>query len=101
MNDTCARMRPPVSRALGLRFVTSALLVVVASMAFAGQASAAPCWQRLMLDWYDGSIDKTYPIACYQQAIANMGEDLKNYSSARDDIRRALQAAIAAKAHTT
>jgi hypothetical protein len=76
----------------------SAVLVLV-SLSFAGQASAAPCWKKLMNDWYDGTIDKTYPVACYHQAIANMQDDLVLYSSASDDIRRALQRTVAGRAH--
>jgi hypothetical protein len=77
----------------------SALLVVV-FFSLAGQASAAPCWKKLLNDWYDGTIDKTYPVACYHQAIANMQDDLKLYSSASDDIKRALQRTVA-NAHAT
>jgi cobalamin biosynthesis Mg chelatase CobN len=58
-------------------------------------SAAAPCWKRLLNDWYDGHIDKVYPIACYHQAIAHLPTDVQVYSSARDDIQRALQRAIA------
>ena len=44
----------------------------------------------------DGSIDHAYPVPCYSQAIANLKDDQRLYSSAEDDIRRALQRAIAA-----
>lgn len=61
-------------------------------LALAGPAAAAPCWKSVVLDWSaDGSVDKTYPLACYHQAIAHLQPDLKLYSSASDDIRRALQ----------
>ena len=51
-----------------------------------------------MLDWAaDGSVDRTYPIPCYQQAIDASASPIALYSSAEDDIRRALQRAIAAK----
>jgi hypothetical protein len=67
----------------------SALMLALASPA----AGAAPCWQKLMTDWYDGTIDGTYPVPCYHQAIERLPTDLELYSSARDDILRALQAA--------
>jgi len=60
-------------------------------------AAQVPCWKRLLNDWYDGQIESTYPIPCYQQAINHLPTDVEQYSSARDDINRALQAAIAAQ----
>jgi hypothetical protein len=75
------------------------LLVVVATagvalLAPAGASAATPCWKRLINDWYDGRIDQPYPVRCYRQAIKNLPEDVKAYSSAREDIRRALLAAF-------
>jgi hypothetical protein len=55
------------------------------------------CWKRLLNDWYDGQIQNTYPIPCYQQAINHLPTDVEQYSSARDDITRALQVAVAAQ----
>ena len=85
---------------MGRGHVTALLgrLAVVGLLFFAlaGPASAATCWQRLMTDWYDGSIDRTYPIRCYHQAVTHLQPELQIYSSASDDIRRALQRAITA-----
>jgi cobalamin biosynthesis Mg chelatase CobN len=50
-----------------------------------------------MNDWYDGHIDKTYKPDCYKQAIKNLTPELKIYSSARDDIEAAEQAAAQGK----
>jgi hypothetical protein len=77
-----------------------ALVLGCAALAmFAAPTAAAspPCWKQLINDWYDGHIDHTYPIPCYRQAIAHLPRDVQNYSSARDDILRALQAAVAKK----
>jgi len=73
-----------------------AALAVVALLAVTATASAeAPCWKRLTLDWAaDGSVDSRYDLPCYQQAIDHLRSDQKLYSSAEDDIRRALQRAI-------
>ena len=72
-------------------------VVGVLFCALAGPASAAPCWKSVVLDWSaDGSVDRTYPIACYHQAIAHLKPDLQLYSSASDDIRRALQRVVTA-----
>ena len=57
-------------------------------------AAPAPCWKQLINDWFDGRIDRVYPLHCYRQAIDNLPEDVEVYSSARDDIRRAMLAAI-------
>ena len=52
------------------------------------------CWKRLLNDWYDGRIDRAYPVRCYREAIANLPDDVKVYADAEADIRRALLAAI-------
>ena len=59
--------------------------------------AATPCWKQLLNDWYDGRIDKTYPVPCYTQAINHLPTDVEVYSSARDDIQRALASAIAGR----
>jgi hypothetical protein len=68
-----------------------AIGAVLAALASAGTAQASSCATRLVADWRDGRIDGTYPVACYRQALASMPEDVRVYSSARDDITRALQ----------
>ncbi len=45
-------------------------------------------------DWYDGRIDGTYPLHCYDDAIEQLPGDLEVYSSATEDIARALQARL-------
>ncbi len=78
------------------------LALVALALATAGAASAAsakakpkvPCWRVLINDWYDGRIDGTYPIHCYRDALKNLPADVETYSSARDDIRQALQERI-------
>jgi hypothetical protein len=81
----------------GHKRLARALVVGCAALAvFAAPAAAAPppCWKVLLNDWYDGHIDHTYAIPCYHQAIAHLPRDVQNYSSARDDILRALQTVI-------
>jgi hypothetical protein len=46
-------------------------------------------------DWVDGTIDGVYPVECYREAIAKLPADLRMYSSAEEDITRALQAHVA------
>src|SRR5262249_1043243 len=72
--------------------------VLRATLAFgAGNAAAkTPCWKTLLNDWYDGRIDGTYPVSCYNAAINHLPEDLQDYSQARSDLSRALENAILA-----
>ena len=56
-------------------------------------AAPVPCWKKLLNDWYDGKIDKIYPLPCYHEAIKHLPADVEVYSSAKDDILNALAAA--------
>ena len=81
------------------RAVKSLLLVIATGLVLAlGTAApagaAVPCWKALINDWYDGSIDRTYPPSCYQAAINHLPQDVATYSSAKDDIERALLASV-------
>ncbi len=81
-----------ISKAL----IAAALTATVVVVAHASPASGAtPCWKRLLNDWYDGRIDNVYPISCYEQTLNHLPEDISVYSSAREDIQRALQSARA------
>lgn len=73
----------------------AAALLAGAGLAPVAAASSTPCWKKLVNDWYDGRIDGSYKASCYKTAIAeiNKSPDLKNYTSARQDIQRALLAA--------
>jgi hypothetical protein len=73
------------------------VLAGVAASSAPPAVSATPCWVRLLNDWYDGRIDNVYPIPCYRAAIAHLPTDIQAYTNARDDIDRALAAAIAHK----
>ena len=77
-------------------FLLTALLAVALLGAAARPAAAAtPCWKALLNDWYDGRIDQTYASHCYTEAINHLPSDVQTYSSAREDILRALQSAKA------
>jgi hypothetical protein len=78
-----------------LALAVIALLGAGASQAAAKKRSGTPCWKLVVNDWFDnGRIDGTYPIPCYTQAIQHIPEDALVYSSAPNDIRRAMLAAI-------
>ena len=77
-------------------FVLAALAAV--ALLSVPAASAAPsCGRQVIDDWWDGRIDGTYPLHCYDDAIENLPRDVRDYSSAEDDIKRALQAAMRGK----
>jgi hypothetical protein len=80
----------------------ASLLATLVCAAFVGSAvrpdvaqAKTPCWKALLNDWYDGRIDNTYPVHCYREALRHLPSDVQTYSSAHDDILRALQSAIA------
>jgi hypothetical protein len=76
--------------------LTAAAVAAVVLVTHAGPAAAAtPCWKKLLNDWYDGRIDNVYPIHCYQDTLKHLPADISVYSSAREDIQRALQSARA------
>jgi hypothetical protein len=78
-----------------------ALLAVGVSGASAAPAATssatADCWRAVVNDWLgNGRVDGVYAIPCYTQAIQHLNAytDVRSYSSAADDIQRALLAAI-------
>jgi len=91
-----------------LRHTTLFLAALVAAAAFAAPAAlAAPaslqratntCWRDVINDWiqHEPNVVGTYAIPCYGQAIQYLNSlpDVTGYSSAPDDIRRAMLAAI-------
>jgi hypothetical protein len=81
----------------------AAALALFVSVPAAGAAPAATskatnsCWLDVINDWLDNNrVDKVYPTACYTHAIQTLNQypDVQNYSSAADDIHRALLAAM-------
>jgi hypothetical protein len=70
------------------------LATLAAVLLAAAPASAAPsCARQVIDDWYDdGRVDRTYPLHCYDDAIEALPPDVRDYSSAKEDIQRALQA---------
>ena len=94
----------PTGARLAIAALATTLVVLAAGV---GAASAAPaatakatntCWLDVVNDWLDhnGVIHGTYPIPCYTQAIQHLDSypDIKEYSTASDDIHRALLAAL-------
>jgi hypothetical protein len=84
------RIRPAVI-SIVLAFAAGVLLLVLPATAVA----KTPCWKQVLNDWSNGRAIGVYPLHCYRDAIRNLPEDLRDYSSAADDIQAALQAQIA------
>jgi hypothetical protein len=83
---------------------TSRLLIVLAVLGFGisvpipSSAAEAACSQRVLKDWSDnGRIDRVYALPCYEEAIAAMPTDIRDYTNAQDVIDRALTDAVRAK----
>ena len=78
----------PAIRVAVLVAAFAALLVLVAPA-----AAAKSCGRAVIDDWYeDGRVDGTYALHCYDDAIEALPRDVRDYSSAKEDIQRALQA---------
>src|SRR6476646_7949992 len=81
--------------------MTLALLALVAGLAAAAltpssvAASTKPCWEQVIDDWLDnGTIDGHYKASCYQEALKQVPEDLRDYSNITDAISAALSASL-------
>ena len=76
------------------------LALAASSLLGAPTAAAASCGTAVLKDWADGKLDRAYPVKCYQDALDAMPEDMRSYTTAPDDIRRALLARLrAARTH--
>ncbi len=72
----------------------AALAALFLPLNAAPAGAATPCSLVLINDWFDGRIDDTYPTHCYREAIKRLPEDVQTYSSAKDEITRALLASL-------
>jgi len=87
-----------------LATIAGAFAFLVAGVGGAAAAPAASlqptseCWKDVVNDWLHNhpNLKGTYAIPCYTQAIQHLNSypDIAGYSSAPDDIQRALFAAI-------
>jgi len=84
-----------------MRRSRNGLAIAAAVLATAGAPSAhaeIPCWQSVVSDWSAGRLGPGYAVSCYQSALAHLPDDVRTYSSAPDDIRRAMLGAVEARA---
>jgi hypothetical protein len=84
-------------RPVALTYAVVALFAGVLLAAFlpAHASAATPCWKKVLNDWSRGRQIGAYPLHCYRDAIRHLPEDLRDYSSAADDINAAMQSQIA------
>jgi hypothetical protein len=84
---------------------TSRLLIVIAVLGLGviaptlSNAAEVACSQRVLTDWSDnGRIDRIYSLPCYEEAIAALPTDIRDYTNAQDVIDRAMANAVRASA---
>ena len=91
-------MQTPFTRHQPSRLAVCAILVLaafVSAVATSSADAAASCGRQVIDDWYDdGRVDGTYALHCYDDAIEILPRDVRDYSSAKEDIERALQAKL-------
>jgi hypothetical protein len=87
--------------------VVSVLVAAVLGMAaLASDASASttgsPCWRQVINEWVKvDRVSANYPLHCYNDAIAHVPNDLRQYSSIEEDILAARQQAARGPLRTT
>ena len=87
-----SRDNEPGRRLLRALILLPSLLVLALLVTAAPAVGAKSCGEKVIDDWFDGRIDGTYPLHCYDDAIEQLPRDVRDYSSAKEDIQRALQA---------
>ena len=76
------------------KLIVAALACTAALPAPATAATKPDCAAKVLKDWSDGRLDQIYPVRCYQSALDRMPEDMRSYTTAPDDIQRALLARL-------
>ncbi len=83
--------RSPIRFRHAVAFAAAVLGALFAASAPAMAAGASSCAKQVIADWYDnGRVDKQYELRCYREAIKSIPVDVLDYSSAKEDIERAL-----------
>ena len=90
---------PPRVRAVAAKparplLVGLALLLAATAFLIAARPApaATPCWEKVVQDWYDDSVlDNRYPRHCYLDALRNVSEEVRTYTSFEEDVKAALQ----------
>jgi hypothetical protein len=72
-----------------------ATTLVAAAASFAAPAEASDCGKAVLKAWDENRLDSSFAPVCYRKALQDLPEDIRIYSSAQDDINRALIASVA------
>jgi len=92
---TPATSRQPIRLSTLAAVLVLAATFVALLIAATPAAAAESCGRQVIDDWYDdGRVDGTYALHCYDDAIEILPRDVRDYSSAKEDIERALQAKL-------
>ena len=76
---------------VGTAFAVGAVLLALNGCGSGAEPQAEQaCGKAVLADWTDGRIDETYPGPCYVAAIDGLPEDVRAYTTEKDDIARAL-----------
>ena len=79
-----------MGRRAGTAFACALALLTLTGCGSSAEHAERACGKAVLADWTDGRIDRTYPDPCYLAAIDVLPEDVRAYTSAKDDISRAL-----------
>jgi hypothetical protein len=89
----------PISRINPLKtfLLTLAVgLLLLGSVSVTPASAKRPCWKDVASDWFtDSKLQGRYAPHCYREAIHHLPGVTDSYSTARDEIRRAMLFAIA------
>jgi hypothetical protein len=82
-----------------LRLGLAAVILVSATLLLSGAAQgASACATAVLRDWSDdGRVAPKYSLPCYEDAIAALPADIRDYTNAEDVITRALSSAVRAR----
>jgi hypothetical protein len=79
-----------------MKWLPLVLALAVCASLPATAAAKVPCRNQVFNDWeHDGQISSKYPLACYRDALRHVPTTEQIYTSLEDDIRAAMQGAIA------
>lgn len=92
MTTPATRHQPSRRAVRAVVLLTAFVSLLVAT---APASAVQSCGRQVIDDWYDdGRVDGTYALHCYDDAIEILPRDVRDYSSAKEDIQRALQAKL-------
>lgn len=81
------------ARRIGFALAIAAIGIVSAAVNAAPVSARPDCVDTILVEWTNGALTAKHPIDCYEAAIDALPEDLRSYTSAAEDISRALTAA--------